>query len=104
MDIYVGNLPYKTTDEDLRTAFSQYGEVAAARVVMDRISNRSKGFGFVEMPDAEAAKKAIEAMDGHDFGGRNIRVNESKPRPQGERRSFRPRAPRADGEAPKDRW
>ena len=61
MDIYVGNLAYKTTDEDLQTLFSAHGEVTSARVVTDRISGQSKGFGFVEMPDRDAAQKAIEA-------------------------------------------
>ncbi|MBQ7721786.1 MAG: RNA-binding protein [Kiritimatiellae bacterium] len=86
MDIYVGNLSYKSTDEDLRALFSQYGEVAAARVVMDRATGRSKGFGFVEMPDRDAAQKAIDAINGNDFQGRSLRVNESQPRPREERR------------------
>ena len=64
MDIYVGNLAYKSTDEDLRTLFAQYGEVTSARVVVDRASGRSKGFGFVEMPNAEEAQKAIDALNG----------------------------------------
>jgi RNA recognition motif-containing protein len=70
MDIYVGNLAYKTTDDDLRDLFSAHGEVTSARVVMDRISGQSKGFGFVEMPDRDGAQKAIEAINGQDFQGR----------------------------------
>lgn len=86
MDIYVGNLAYATNDESLRTAFSQYGEVASARVVSDRMTGRSKGFGFVEMPDREQAQAAIDALNGTDLDGRTLRVNESQPKPQGERR------------------
>lgn len=86
MDIYVGNLAYKSTDEDLRTLFAQYGEVTSARVVVDRASGRSKGFGFVEMPNREEAQKAIDAINGNDFQGRALRVNESQPKPREERR------------------
>lgn len=86
MDIYVGNLAYKTTDDDLRALFSQHGEVSSARVVTDRISGQSKGFGFVEMPDREQAQKAIEATNGADFQGRRLRVNESQPKPREDRR------------------
>lgn len=86
MDIYVGNLAYKTTDDELRALFSQHGEVTSARVVTDRISGQSKGFGFVEMPDREAAQKAIEATNGQDLQGRKLRVNESQPKPREERR------------------
>ena len=85
MDIYVGNLAYKTTDDDLRTLFSQHGEVTSARVVTDRVSGQSKGFGFVEMPDRDAAQKAIEAINGQDLQGRALRVNESQPKPREER-------------------
>ena len=85
MDIYVGNLAYKTTDEDLQTLFSAHGEVTSARVVTDRISGQSKGFGFVEMPDRDAAQKAIEATNGQDLQGRALRVNESQPKPREER-------------------
>ncbi len=108
MDIYVGNLAYKSTDDDLRTLFGQYGEVTSARVVTDRISGRSKGFGFVEMPDETAAQAAIDAINGKDFQGRPLRVNKSQPKPREERRGgFHrrddrgPRAPREDGG---DRW
>jgi RNA recognition motif-containing protein len=86
MDIYVGNLAYKTTDDDLRTLFSAHGEVTSARVVMDKISGQSKGFGFVEMPDRDAAQKAIDAINGEDCQGRKLRVNESQPKPREERR------------------
>ncbi len=86
MDIYVGNLAYATNDDTLRTAFSQYGEVASARVVSDRMTGRSKGFGFVEMPDREQAQAAIDGLNGTDLDGRTLRVNESQPKPQEDRR------------------
>lgn len=86
MDIYVGNLAYSTTDEALKSAFAVYGEVSAARVVMDRMSGRSKGFGFVEMPDNAQAQAAIDALNGKELDGRAIRVNESQPKPREERR------------------
>ena len=80
MDIYVGNLAYATTDEGLRAAFAAYGEVTSARVVTDRMNGRSKGFGFVEMPDDAQARQAIEALNGSDIGGRKAIVNEARPR------------------------
>ena len=86
MDIYVGNLAYATTDEGLRAAFAAYGEVTSARVVTDRINGRSKGFGFVEMPDRAQAQAAIDALNGQPLDGRPIRVNESQPKPRNERR------------------
>ena len=90
MDIYVGNLAYATTEEELQGLFSQYGAVAEARVVKDRVTGRSKGFGFVEMPNADEAKAAIEAINGIEFGGRPLRVNESRPREERPIRRARP--------------
>lgn len=84
MDIYVGNLPYSATDNDLQELFGNYGSVTSARVIMDRMSGRSKGFGFVEMPERSEAEQAIEAINGSDFMGRPLRVNESQPRPRNE--------------------
>ncbi|HNX33073.1 MAG TPA: RNA-binding protein [Kiritimatiellia bacterium] len=81
MDIYVGNLPYDTSDSDLQQLFAQYGTVASARVVMDRATGRSKGFGFVQMDDRAEAEKAIAGANGYDMGGRALRVNESQPKP-----------------------
>jgi len=81
MNIYTGNLPYETTDEDLRDTFAEFGEVSTAKVIMDRDSNRSKGFGFVEMPSDDDARKAIAALDGKEFSGRTLKVNEARPRP-----------------------
>ncbi|HVI69134.1 MAG TPA: RNA-binding protein [Magnetospirillaceae bacterium] len=94
--LYVGNLPYTTTDDDLKELFAPYGNVVSATVITDRDSGRSKGFGFVEMETDEEAKAAIEALNGKDFGGRNLVVNEARPR---EERSDRPRddRPRRDG-------
>ncbi len=86
MDIYVGNLSYKTTDADLKSLFEAYGEVDSARVVTEHGSGRSKGFGFVLMPNSDDAKKACEALNGSDFMERQIRVNESQPKPREERR------------------
>lgn len=80
INIYVGNLSFKTTDNELRELFAAFGEVAYAAVIRERDSSRSKGFGFVEMPDEQAAKAAIEAMNGKEVGGRNLRVNEARPR------------------------
>ena len=85
MDIYVGNLAYATDDEGLRAAFAAYGEVTSAHVVTDRMTNRSKGFGFVEMPNAEEANAAIAALNGAELDGRPLRVNESQPHPREER-------------------
>lgn len=79
MDIYVGNLAYATTDETLRAAFAAFGEVSSAEVKTDRMTGRSKGFGFVEMPNAEEANAAIAALNESELDGRNIRVNESNP-------------------------
>ena len=81
MDIYVGNLAYATTDDGLKAAFAAYGEVTSARVVTDRTSGRSKGFGFVEMPNREQAQAAIDALNGQPLDGRPVRVNESQPKP-----------------------
>ena len=80
MNIYVGNLPYSTTQDDLRDVFSAYGEVNAARIVNDRETGRPKGFGFVEMNNDEEARRAIEALNGNDIGGRKAVVNEARPR------------------------
>jgi RNA recognition motif-containing protein len=80
MDIYVGNLPYGCKDSDLKDLFEQYGEVASARVIMDRETNRSKGFGFVGMPNNDEAQNAIDGTNDSDFMGRSMRVNEAQAR------------------------
>ena len=83
MRIYVGGLPYSTNSDSLRTLFSQAGTVADANVVEDKYSGQSRGFGFVEMADAEEAKKAIAQFNGYNFDGRPLTVNEAKPREEG---------------------
>ena len=85
MNIYVGNLSWTMTDDDLSNLFTQYGSVTSAKILKDKMNGRSKGFGFVEMEDPEAAA-AIEALDNSSFGGRTLRVNEARPK--------EPRSPR----------
>ncbi len=80
VNIYVGNLPYGTTDQELQDLFSQYGQIAKVSIISDRETGRSRGFGFVEMADDAAGKTAIEALNGQDFGGRPLTVNEARPR------------------------
>lgn len=80
MNIYVGNLSYQTTEDELREAFGAHGEVTSVAIITDRFSGQSKGFGFVEMSDDEGAKTAIGALDGTDVSGRQIKVNEARPR------------------------
>ncbi|WP_147820811.1 RNA recognition motif domain-containing protein [Salidesulfovibrio onnuriiensis] len=80
-NIYVGNLPWNASEDEVRGAFAAHGEVLSVKLVNDRETGRPRGFGFVEMEDADA-EKAIEALDGEDFGGRRLKVNEAKPRPQ----------------------
>ena len=86
MNIYVGNLAYSVTDDELRDAFGEFGEVSRANVIMDRDTGRSKGFGFVEMPDNAQAEAAINGLNDKPLGGRAIRVNEAKPREDRPRR------------------
>jgi cold-inducible RNA-binding protein len=90
MNIYVGNLSFRATDEELVNLFSEFGEVVSAKIIMDRESGRSRGFAFVEMANADDGKAAIEALDGQEHQGRNLRVNEAQPRgdrPRGGERS-----------------
>jgi len=88
MNIYVGNLSYSTTDNELEELFGAFGAVTSAKVITDKYSGRSKGFGFVEMEDKDAGESAIKDLDGKDVGGRNLKVNEARPREE------RPRRPR----------
>jgi RNA recognition motif-containing protein len=81
MNIYVGNLPYGMGNDELRELFAQYGAVKSAKVIIDRETDRSKGFGFVEMESDSDAKTAIESLDGSDVSGRRVKVNEARPRP-----------------------
>lgn len=80
MNIYVGNLSFSATEDDVRQAFESFGQVTSVSIIMDRDSGRSKGFGFVEMAEADAAKSAISALNGQDIKGRPIRVNEALPK------------------------
>lgn len=89
MNIYVGNLAYRLSEEELRAAFEAFGTVESARFVTDRETGRSKGFGFVEMPNKEEAEAAIKALNGTELQGRAITVNEARPREE--------RAPRTGG-------
>ncbi|MAA74966.1 MAG: RNA-binding protein [Salinisphaeraceae bacterium] len=88
MNIYVGNLPWSSSEEELRATFEAFGEVSSAKIIMDRETGRSRGFGFVEMPDDDSARSAIAAMNDKDMNGRSLRVNEARPRDD------RPRGPR----------
>ena len=82
MNVYVGNLSYDLAEDDLKTAFEEYGEVSSAKIIFDRYSGRSKGFGFVEMSSDDEAKAAIEALAGKELGGRTMVVNEARPKSQ----------------------
>ncbi|MBI3843537.1 MAG: RNA-binding protein [Planctomycetes bacterium] len=81
--IYAGNLSYSTTDDTLRQAFAQFGEVVSAQVIMDKMTGQSKGFGFVEMANATEAQAAIDGLSGRDLGGRTMNVNEARPKTEG---------------------
>ena len=105
MRIYVGNLPYTYDDQQLATLFQSHGEIASARIVLDRESGRSRGFGFIEMPDESAARTAMEAMNGRPIDGRPLVVNEARPSaahtggggPRPPRENGPPRPPRDAG-------
>lgn len=86
--LFVGGLPFSTTDEELETLFKEFGTVASAKVITDRDTGRSKGFGFVEFESADEGKAAEAALNGKDFGGRNITVNEARPKEDRPRRDF----------------
>ncbi len=85
MRIYVGNLPYEVTDEQLRTHFETHGEVSSVDVLIDRYTGRPRGFGFVEMPDSSQAETAVRELDGKEYMGRVLKVNEARPRRQDDR-------------------
>ena len=80
MKLFVGNLPFNATEEDIRSAFEAHGEVSDVAVIMDRETGRPRGFAFVEMPDSAQGNAAIEALNNSDFGGRSMNVNEARPR------------------------
>ncbi len=88
MNIYVGNLSYRMNDSEIEAVFAKFGEVKSAKIIMDRETGRSKGFGFVEMETAVAGTEAIEALNGNDCEGRSLRVNEARPREERPRSQF----------------
>lgn len=88
--LYVGNLSFQTDESELRELFAEYGEITSVRIITDRETGRSRGFGFVEMEDDDAAEAAIRALDGVEHGGRALRVNEARPK--------------QDSRPPRDRW
>ncbi len=89
MKLYVGNLPFSVQEEDLKELFSEYGSVTSVQLIIDRETGRSKGFGFVELSDDDEAANAIEELNGKDFSGRAVIVNEARPRePRDNNRSF----------------
>ncbi|MBI5118787.1 RNA-binding protein [Candidatus Poribacteria bacterium] len=91
MNIYVGNLANTLADGDLRTAFEAFGQVTSVNIIKDKFSGESRGFGFVEMPDKAQAEAAIKNLNGKDLKGRNLNVNEARPRPEGSRGGGGPR-------------
>ena len=97
MNIYVGNLPYSATENSLRDLFEGYGQVATSKIVTDKFTGSSRGFGFIEMPNDSEAQKAIDELNGKDFEGRKIVVNESRPREANNSYSRDNRPPRRDG-------
>jgi RNA recognition motif-containing protein len=80
MNIYVANIPFKASDSELKGLFEEYGEVSSAKIVMDKVTQRSRGFGFIEMPDDASARQAITSLNGFDFMGKTLVVNEARPR------------------------
>ena len=88
MNIFVGSLPFSIEEADLRESFEAYGAVDSVKIITDKFTGRSKGFGFVEMPNDDEAQKAIDELNGATVQGRAIVVNKSEPKPEGERRSF----------------
>ncbi len=80
MEIYVGSLPYSTTENEVKEAFTEFGEISSVRLVCDKVSGKSKGFGFVEMPNSSEADAAIAALNESSFQGRDIKVNQAKPK------------------------
>jgi len=91
MNIYIGNLPHASTEEEVRSIFENHGQVTTVKIITDKFTGNSKGFGFIEMPNANEAKAAIEALNGTEVGGRRVRVNEAQPR------ESRPQRPNGGG-------
>jgi RNA recognition motif-containing protein len=80
MNIYVSNIPFKATESDLRELFEQHGEVSSAKIILDKMTQRSRGFGFIEMPDKTAAEQAIAELNNYNFQGKDLSVNEARPK------------------------
>jgi RNA recognition motif-containing protein len=80
MNIYVSNIPFKASDSELKELFEEYGEVSSAKIIMDKVSQRSRGFGFVEMPDDASARQAMQELNGSSFLGKELSVNEARPK------------------------
>lgn len=89
--VYVGNMNYSTAENQLRDLFAQYGEVASVNIIVDRYTGKAKGFGFVEMTNDDEAQKAIDALNGFEFMGRQLRVNRAEDKPRRDGGNFRPR-------------
>ncbi len=104
MNIYVSNLSFNVQDEELRELFTSYGEVTSAKIITDKATGKSRGFGFVEMPDAEAAQKAIAELDNGTIDNRTIKVMEAKPREERPARSNSPFRDNNGGGYKKNRW
>jgi RNA recognition motif-containing protein len=80
MNIYVANIPFKATEDELKGLFEEYGEVSSAKIILDKFTQRSRGFGFIEMNDDSSARQAINSLNGADFMGKNLVVNEARPK------------------------
>ena len=104
MNIYVSNLSFNTTDEDLQSFFTPYGEVTSAKIITDKATGRSRGFGFVELTDAEGASKAISELDNSVVDGRNIKVSEARPKEERPARSNSPFRSDNGGGYRKNKW
>ncbi len=89
MNIYVGNLNYNLSEDELRDIFSEFGEVGSAKIITDKYTGKSKGFGFVEMENDDEAREAIESLNDRDINGRNLRVNEAREKTENPRRNYR---------------
>jgi RNA recognition motif-containing protein len=104
MNIYISNLSFNTTDEDLQSFFTPYGEVTSAKIITDKATGRSRGFGFVELTDAEGASKAISELDNSVVDGRNIKVSEARPKEERPARSNSPFRSDNGGGYRKNKW
>ncbi len=89
MNIYVANIPFKASEQELKGLFEEYGEVSSAKIIMDKVTQRSRGFGFIEMADESAGRQAISSLNGYNFLGKTLVVNEARPRTDAPRGGFR---------------